>query len=355
MNTSLLSISAISLLSTSVAAVDLDNSTSIDITRVWAQQPGGWTYPMSISVPEGPVPPGGFTTCILLHGNGGQGPSTVQDFRGLLDCHILVAPTGFANSWNICSEASDAPDVSMVDELITRLQQFDNVNGDRIQIVGVSNGSALANQVLIENDNPGLTDIVGCVSPLSHSQHREGLFWRPAGATNPSLVQCGYTTPNQPGTGRRYLGISNVNDGLIPYNGGFSPVGVEFLPAQFSIWEIARSQGYAGAPIIGDGTDLGGGIFEYAYLGGDVVHLRGFANHGINPAQRAYLAEFLDGCVDVVECEGDTNGDFLIDVTDVLEILGNWGTDEPTCDLDGSGTVEVNDILILLSRFGQAC
>ena len=42
--------------------------------------------------------------------------------------------------WNICSEPSEAPDVEMVEELIEAIQSYDNVNADRIQILGVSNG-----------------------------------------------------------------------------------------------------------------------------------------------------------------------------------------------------------------------
>ena len=96
-------------------------------------------------------------------------------------------------------------------------------------------------------------------------------------------------------------------------------------------------------------------MYEYAYLGGDVVHLRGFASHGLDTIQREYLAGFLAGCVEVAECAGDTNGDFQRNVDDLLNLLSQWGTDDSACDLDGSGEVEVNDLLFLLSVFGQAC
>ncbi len=54
----------------------LTNATDLDITKSWSQQPQGWTYQMSIRVPAGEVPPGGFPVCILLHGNGGNGAGT---------------------------------------------------------------------------------------------------------------------------------------------------------------------------------------------------------------------------------------------------------------------------------------
>lgn len=44
----------------------------------------------------------------------------INQFRSTLECHILVAPTGYLNSWNICAETSDAPDVDMINDLITK-------------------------------------------------------------------------------------------------------------------------------------------------------------------------------------------------------------------------------------------
>ena len=48
-------------------AEDLTESTSLEITRSWAQEPGGWTYQMLLSVPDS-MPAGGYPVCIVLHG-----------------------------------------------------------------------------------------------------------------------------------------------------------------------------------------------------------------------------------------------------------------------------------------------
>ena len=69
-------------------------------------------------------PSNGYPVCILLHGNGGQGQSMLMEFQNKLDCHALIAPTGYQNSWNISDEASDAPDVEMVTDLVNQLQSF---------------------------------------------------------------------------------------------------------------------------------------------------------------------------------------------------------------------------------------
>ena len=220
----------------------LTNNTSISIIKKWPSQPSGYTYPINILAPQGAVPNGGFPVCILLHGNGSgyltnlAGPPMLsqQQFGSVLPCHILVAPTGYQNSWNICAENSDAPDVDMINDLVNILQTYTtNVNPNKIRILGVSNGSGLTNRVFIENTNPGIDMVCAIVSHLSDFNYRSGIFYKPNAATTSSVnVNCGYNVPVGPLMSRKYLSISNINDNLIPYNGGYSVVGATFLPAE---------------------------------------------------------------------------------------------------------------------------
>ncbi|MCH2154142.1 MAG: hypothetical protein MK089_12450 [Phycisphaerales bacterium] len=342
------------LIACPLQAEDLSNNTAIDIEKSWSQEPSGWTYPMAISVPNAEEPAGGWPICILLHGFGGNGQGFINQFRQSLECHVLVAPTGYLNCWNICTEPSEAPDTEMVGDLIDQLQTYDNINPKRIQILGVSNGSALANSVLIENDNPGLTAVASIVSQLSEFQFHDGDFYCPSGETDPAQDACGYDTPQFVIPGRRYITVSNVND-FIPYFGGPSSVGVDFLPAQLAAYYVAVTQGYQGEPITGDGVLVEGDIFEYVYLDGEVVHLRGFAQHGINPIQEAYVVDFLNGCEVIEECPGDVNGDQEIDVVDILQLIGDWGQTGTDSDVDGDGDVDTDDLLFMLSVFGEGC
>jgi 6-phosphogluconolactonase (cycloisomerase 2 family) len=48
---------------------------------------------------------------------------------------------------------------------------------------------------------------------------------------------------------------------------------------------------------------------------------------------------------------GDINGDGVVDVEDLLILLGDWGESGSDADLDGSGTVDVEDLLILLANW----
>ncbi len=251
---------------------------------------------MFINVPTGAVPTGGFPVCILLHGNGGNGQGMLNQFRNRLTCHVLVSPSGYLNSWNISDEASDAPDVEMVTELITQLQTYSNINPNRIRILGTSNGGALVNRVFIENDNAGVDAMCAIISQLSEPQYHNGAFYSPSGNTDSALAFAGYDTPKVPIAGRKYLSICNTNDGLIPYTGGASPVGVTFLDAQVATYIVAQSQGFTGAQITGTGANISGNVNEFSYLNGQVVHLDGDAMHGTNQTQLDYVVDFFDNC-----------------------------------------------------------
>jgi hypothetical protein len=50
-------------------------------------------------------------------------------------------------------------------------------------------------------------------------------------------------------------------------------------------------------------------------------------------------------------CPADLNGDGVVDVVDLLLLLGNWGN-PGTGDINGDGTVNVEDLLLLLAAWG---
>jgi hypothetical protein len=55
-------------------------------------------------------------------------------------------------------------------------------------------------------------------------------------------------------------------------------------------------------------------------------------------------------------CPEDLNGDLIVGVADILEVLGAFGcTGGCPIDFDGDGSTTVADVLILLSAFGQTC
>jgi poly(3-hydroxybutyrate) depolymerase len=326
----------------------LTNFTNISITKTWAAQPSGYTYPINILVPQGAVPQGGFPVCILLHGNGSQnlgqlaGPSMLGplQFGSVLPCHILVAPTGFENSWNICSENSDAPDVEMIHDLVNNLQGYTNVNPNKIRVLGVSNGAGLANRIFIENNDTAIDIVCAVVSQLNDFQYHLGSFYKPSGLTDANNLYCGYNDVASPLNTRKYLSISNVNDQTIPYQGGISNVGATFLPAETAAFNIATYKGYTGS-ILTSGGVIGSGftaITEFSYLSGDVVHLKGNANHQANETQKAYITDYFSDCDAATEIEKNDLSQIEVypnPTTNILKIQVNevlLGKEYAVCD-----------------------
>ena len=272
----------------------LTSLTEIIIEKTWAQQPNGYVYPIDIKVPESIEPIEGFPICVLLHSNGSNGRRIINQFSSVLDDHILIAPTGYLNSWNICDERSNAPDLEMVDELVNTLSNYSNINLNKIRILGSSNGAGLANNVFIQNENPNIDIICAVVSHLNIPQYHDNNFYKYSTVTNPMSAFCGYEEITNPISSRKYLSISNINDPTIPYLGGNSKVGLDFLNAEDAIFYIAKNQGFTGDKLPPEGSALGNPIiFEYSYLSGDVVHIKGNAMHSINPSQLDYLRTFF--------------------------------------------------------------
>ena len=282
---------------------NLESTTNINIIKSWSQEPSGYSYPMNINVPAGIVPPNGFPVCILLHGNGGNGAGMMNEFMDILECHALVAPTGYLNSWNICAEDSDAPDIEMINDLVNILQTYSNINPNKIRIIGSSNGAGLANNIFIENKNTGIDIVCAIVSHLNEPQYHLGNFYKPSASTDPLSSFCGYDNLVNPLATRKYLSISNDNDPIIPYSGGTSVVGIDFLPAETAAYNIALNQGYTGSQLTSGITMGNPQITEYSYLSGDVVHIKGDAAHDANNTQLDYIKDYFLDCADVSNIE----------------------------------------------------
>ena len=57
-------------------------------------------------------------------------------------------------------------------------------------------------------------------------------------------------------------------------------------------------------------------------------------------------------------CPADVNGNGAIEVSDVLDVLSEFGCDtgcSSNFDLDGDNSITVADVLMVLSAFGEAC
>ena len=273
----------------------LSNSTVISITKSSNAQPNGYTYPVAIEVPTGISTP--MPVAIVLHGRGGTGQGSLNQFRNTLDNHILVAPSGYLKCWNITEEPSDLPDIEFLGELITQIKTYPNVDATKIRIVGTSNGAGMANRVFVEIDDPGIDIICPIVSQLHTGNYRNGNFYYPSNEQNTGAAfgeGKGYDTQKNPATGRRILAITNTDDGTIPYTGG-PKFGSDFLHSQDAAFAMATSQGFTGSQLSNDaGVELYSGIVKYSYLNDQVVHIKGSAGHTLDNNLKTILREFFD-------------------------------------------------------------
>ena len=54
----------------------------------------------------------------------------------------------------------------------------------------------------------------------------------------------------------------------------------------------------------------------------------------------------------LVPCSSDADGDEVVDVNDLLTLLGSWGSDKPESDIDDNGIVNSDDLLTLIDNWG---
>lgn len=75
----------------------------------------------------------------------------------------------------------------------------------------------------------------------------------------------------------------------------------------------------------------------------------------LNPIARnnsPAISVFFNVTEEVVDCPADIDGDGNVAVSDILALIGAWGTIDPDLDIDESGLVDVGDILLVVSNWG---
>lgn len=107
--------------------------------------------------------------------------------------------------------------------------------------------------------------------------------------------------------------------------------------------------GSAGISSIGSATETGGGVWEVTLTAGTDLGRDRFQVK-ISEGDRSIrlLPEF------VYPNDGDVNGNGVVDVVDLLQVLSSWGACPAPCpaDLDFDGQVNVADLLRLLAHWG---
>lgn len=60
-----------------------------------------------------------------------------------------------------------------------------------------------------------------------------------------------------------------------------------------------------------------------------------------------------DGIPDECQCLADVTGDGIVNVNDILALIGAWGSTGPVGDVNADDIVDVNDLLIVISSWGS--
>ena len=249
--------------------VPLAAATSLDAgSHVLGGRPFQVLLPTSPASARAPV-------AILLHGLGDSG-KIAEEMRelwpSLQSTHIVVGPDGPGNMWNVKGEhAENTPDDALYvgKTIIDHLATFSNVDATSFKIVGYSNGAALANRILIENDDPRITHILTDGSQLNTYQYRGGAFYV-GGASNQ------YVTTKSSLTSRKVLAVVGGRDLTVPAEGGASD-DIEngegglmtFVQWEESALAIATAYGYTGAKATLSPDDAISA--KASYLSGQVV------------------------------------------------------------------------------------
>ena len=267
------------------------------VTQSWSQEKN-YRRPYLVNVPKQSERKK-FPVLIFLHGNGGNADGAKRGFmRGrkrIANQYITVFPQGYRESWNIVSERSKADDLGFIESIVLGLAKCDNVEPDSFTIMGVSNGSALVNQLAIESKLLNVKNYISGVSQLNVWQH-DGKDFKAKGERN------NYRVAAKPMKGKRLMNISGLTDKLVPYDGGLSKVipakegKLGFVGAEKSTFLWAQQMGYDGEQLAKP-TRTAGETEIFSYLKGDIVHYK-IKNEGHGAAfgiSEDMLLEFLNG------------------------------------------------------------
>ena len=273
------------------------SNTTISITKTWFQQPNGFTYPVTIRVPNISSLNGKrIPVVILLHGSGSNGSVMLNEWNSTLNDHIIVAPTGYnagsGATWNVSHEPSKAPDVSFLQELCSKLKTYENVDSTKIRIIGFSNGAALANRAYIQLDEPGVDHIVTIASTFITPMYRDNNFYVPANESSTGTNSSNFPIFRLPYNPRKFTNFHGLTDTGFPYAGGPHNFGYTFLSAQESAFAAAKGQGYTGLQILDNiGAADVGGTFKYTYNtpNGEVLHYKYPEGHTTTPSIKSIV------------------------------------------------------------------
>ncbi len=62
-----------------------------------------------------------------------------------------------------------------------------------------------------------------------------------------------------------------------------------------------------------------------------------------------------DGCENAPNCPGDADGSGTVDVQDLIEVIVAWGRSGGAADLNGDGAIDVQDLVLVIVNWNSSC
>ena len=96
-----------------------------------------------------------YPIVFALHGKGGKNTSWVNQLKSFTDSGEFVGiyPQGHLDSWNLGTEPSKADDVAFINSIIKELENYNNLDMNKIYAIGTSNGSGMVNKLGIHTSH----------------------------------------------------------------------------------------------------------------------------------------------------------------------------------------------------------
>ena len=294
---------------------------------------------------------------IALHGYTGNGNET----NGLLGLwpeaeargFLYASPTGStdlwgSNYWNAtdaCCDflGEDIDHIGYLMDLVASIQSRYNVDSSHIHFIGHSNGGFMCHALACARPEviASATSIAGAVwnDPAQCAAEQPVHVLQVHGTSDDTVLYSGGSFGSS-----QYPGAQATVDQWAQQN-GCQPMGTQVL-------DTIDFDGYVG----GSETDVyrssacdSGGSVELWKCNG--------SGHGFSvtaagkAAVFSYMLEHSKSTVS--DCPADITGDQVIDIHDLLLLLGEWGiSGDSTSDIDASGTVDVDDLLLLIIAWG---
>lgn len=117
--------------------------------------------------------------------------------------------------------------------------------------------------------------------------------------------------------------------------------------------------GWENLETVGPVAESSGGWYnvEHALSGDGTIQVRfvcGDLNTGSIIEAGIDAVSIKDSYCDDATCTGDISEDGMVDITDLLEVVGNWGATGGLADVNSDGVVNVADLLAVVDAWG-AC